>query len=130
MRTRSLGRQGPPEHERERDHEGGREPVDGPPAGRLGHQPRHRTGEEDAQEQPRHDAGHDTAPPRLGRQIGSERDHHLPGDRGPADEDGRHGEDPQVGCERAADQGHRAETEEAGDESATRVQVAQRDHEQ
>ena len=103
VRACALGGERPPQHDREDDHEPGREPVDGPPPGGLGHQPRHGAGEKDAQQQPRHDAGHDAAPPFLGRQVGREGDHHLPGHRGAADEDGRHGEGPQVRRQRAAD---------------------------
>ena len=108
----------------------GREPVDGPPAGGLGHQPRHGAGQEDAEQQPRHDAGHHAAPALLGGQVGGEGDHDLSGHRGAADEDGRHGEDPEVRGEGAADQRHRAQAEEPGDQPAARVEVAQGDDEQ
>jgi hypothetical protein len=130
VRTWSLRRQGPPEDHGEDDHEAGGEPVDRPPASRLGDQSRHGAGQQNAQEQPRHDAGHHAATPLLGRQVGGEGDHDLPGDRGGADEDGRHGEDPQIRCEGATDQRQRAETEETGDELAPRVEVAQGDDEQ
>ena len=114
VRARAFGGQGPPEHHGEHDHEAGGEPVDGPPAGRLGHQSRHGAGQQDAQQQARHDAGHHAATPLLGRQVGGEGDHHLPGHRGAADEDGRHGEDPQVRSEGAADQGQRARGRRGG----------------
>ncbi len=130
VRAWSLRGQGPPEDHGEHHHQAGGEPVDRPPAGRLGHQSRHRAGQQNAQEQSRHDARHDAAPPLLGRQVGGEGDHDLPGDRGGADEDGRHGEDPQIRREGATDQGQRAEAEETGDELAPRVQVAQGDDEQ
>ncbi len=126
----AFGGEGPPEHCGEGDHQRGREPVDGPPAGRLGHQPRHRACEQDAQQQPGHDAGDHAAPPVLGCQVGREGDHHLAGHRGAADEDGCDGEDPQVRGEGTADECHGADAEEAGDEPPARVEVAQGHDEQ
>ena len=104
VRAATLGRQRPPQDEREDDHEGGREPVDGPPSRGLGHQPRHRAGEQDAHQQPRHDAGHDATSALLGRQVGREGDHDLSGHRGAADGDRGQAEEPDVRRQRAADQ--------------------------
>ena len=130
VRSRALGRQRSPQHESEAHHQRGREPVDGPPPGRLRDQTRDGAGQEDPHQEASHDARHHTSTALFGRQVGSEGDHDLPGHGRPADQDRSEGEEPQGRCQRAGDERDRGQEEETCGQGPARMQIAERDDEQ
>ena len=116
--------------QREPGHEPRRDPVDGPPPGRLGDQPAHRAGQQDPEKEAGHDPGHHPASSVLRRQVGRERDHDLSRHRGAAHGDGTDFEEPEGGSRCAQHEGTPGTEKEGHGQATAGVQVAQGDHHQ
>ena len=118
--------QGAAQHDRGERHQHGGDAVDRAPAAELGDHPGESTGQQDADQQAAHQRADHPAALVVARQRRGVGDEHLDDHgRDAAQRDGR-GEHGQVGGERGARQGDRAEREHAGQQRAAAHDVTAR----